>query len=138
MVKKIYPVVLLLSISSFSLFSQPAGFTINGKVLDHKNNPLAYASIGLSKKGIGTMSNNSGAFLIKVPESSAKDSLLISFLGYESQTISISKINRSEILLVKLTKKEVVLQEVIVKPINPVELIRTAISNIPANYCLKE
>jgi CubicO group peptidase (beta-lactamase class C family) len=133
MTKKLYSLVLLV-ISQSSLFSQSTGLTINGKVRDYNNNPLAYASISISTKGIGTISNNSGVFSIKVPANSDKDSLFISFLGYESRAFKISEINLSNDLIVKLIKKEVVLQEVIVKPIDPVELIRSAIAKIPENY----
>ena len=117
-----------------SLFSQPANIIINGKVLDSKDIPLAYASIGISAKRIGTMTNKSGEFLIKLPAGYNNDTLLISFLGYESQKLNISSINTSEILIIKLTEKPVVLQEVVIKPIDPVQLIQTAIANIPLNY----
>ena len=133
MTKKLYSLVLLF-ISQSPLFSQSTGLTINGKVRDFNNKPLAYASIIISTKGIGTISNNSGVFAIKVPANSDKDTLFISFLGAKSQAFKISEINPSNDLIVKLIKKDFVLQEVIVKPIDPVELIRSAIAKIPENY----
>ena len=117
-----------------SLFSQPANIIINGKVQDSKYNPLAYASIGISAKRIGTMTNKFGEFLIKLPAGYNNDTLLISFLGYESQKLKISSINTSEVLIITLTEKPVVLQEVVIKPIDPVQLIQNAIADIPLNY----
>ncbi|THU38237.1 hypothetical protein FAM09_16290 [Niastella caeni] len=124
--------VALFLILQSSLLSQPANIIITGKVLDNNNTPLAYASI--TAKHAGTFSNKFGEFLLKLPAGYNPDTLVISFLGYESQKLSISSINTSEILIIKLAKKPVVLQEVIIKPIDPVQLIQNAIANIPLNY----
>lgn len=126
--------VFLFLILSSSIFSQSANFTINGKVLDNNNHPLPYASIGITAKRIGTVTNKAGEFSIKLPHGCDNDTLLISFLGYQSRKLNIPAINKSEVLTIILMEEPMVLQEVIVKPIDPVQLILTAISNIPKNY----
>jgi len=126
--------VALFLILQSPLFSQPANIIINGKVLGNNNTPLAYASIGITAKRTGTISNKFGEFLLKLPAGYIHDTLLISFLGYESQKLTISSINTAEVLIIKLAEKPVVLQEVVVKPIDPVQLVRAAIANIPLNY----
>lgn len=133
MALKVYSFLLFFSLSSSLVSSQP-GAIIHGRVSDDKNNPLPYASISVPAKGMGTMSNKTGSFILNLPAGFGKDTLVISFLGYEPKKIAFSEIDRSAVLAIALTQKEVVLEEVVVRPIDPLQLIRSAIAAIPANY----
>jgi CubicO group peptidase (beta-lactamase class C family) len=126
--------VFLLLLSPFFIFAQSETFTLNGKVLDQNDNPLAYATVGIAHKRIGTVTNKAGEFSLKLSAASDNDTLLISLLGYEPQKLNIAILKPWNRNIIKLIEKPVVLQEVVVKSIDPVQLIRTAIDNIPANY----
>lgn len=75
-----------------------------GVILDSKTkDPLAYVDINLLGTNIGTISNNEGKFLIKVPAKYLDKNVAISLLGYEKKEISLSefKEENNEILLVE-------------------------------------
>lgn len=121
-------------ILSTSVFAQVEKIVIKGVVLDENNAPLAYASVGLVKRGIGTITNATGNFSLTLPQSLANDSLLISFLGYNSRLLGINEINGQDTRIIKLKLKMEILKEVIIKSIDPVQLIQLAIEKIPFNY----
>src|ERR1044071_6382550 len=121
------PALLFLLFLLNQVFGQSENLVISGRVTDHKNTPLAYASVGIAQKRLGTITNKNGEFSIKLSASSAGDTLLISLLGYEPVRLSIASISHTTALAIKLTEKPVILEEVVVKAIDPVQLIRTAI-----------
>ena len=77
--------IILLFVGSYQLAAQDRLLTITGKLLDAKNTkPLAFASIYLKDTAIGTVSNIEGSFVFHVPAEFAKDTIIISLLGYTS------------------------------------------------------
>ena len=62
-----------------------------GLVIDSKNKkPLEYATVSVSNSNISTISNLEGAFLLKVPNSLKDEQVVVSYLGYENKSISLS------------------------------------------------
>jgi len=85
--------VILLLCSSL-LFAQK---TITGKITDRQTGtPLAGASIKLKGTSRGTSSNNEGVFSLQV---GTGDILIISIIGYTSQTLPIPESSSFTILL---------------------------------------
>ena len=85
--------IVTLFIYLFSILGLAQGLEIKGKVVDTKNNPVAFANIVVSdgvntSNDKGTISNETGDFEIGNLESK-KYTLNISFLGYKTQTIEI-------------------------------------------------
>ncbi len=62
--------------------------TVTGKVTDEKNSPVAGASVVVKGTKIGTSTDAAGAFRISVPSSAT--TLMISYVGYTSEEVSIS------------------------------------------------
>ncbi len=91
-------------------------FAISGKVLDVKNNePLPYVNIGIKNKNIGTVTQRDGSFQMRIPPDLARDSLTISMAGYNSQTISVSRIIReSKSINILLKERYTELNEVVI------------------------
>jgi hypothetical protein len=87
---------------------QPVDVTITGTVRDQNGNPIPGATISVPGTTIGTATDLDGKFSISVPEES---SVVVSFIGYDSQTIKIGNQREFEITLVESTKT---LQEVVV------------------------
>lgn len=81
---------------------------ITGLITDSLGNPLAGASITIQGKGTTTVSDASGRFSI---EASVGDVLLVSFVGYENQRITV-RANQS--LSIHLTRKVSGLDEITV------------------------
>jgi len=59
---------------------------IKGKIIDSEYNaPLPFVNISVAKNRIGTITNNSGEFLLKIPEIWRNDTLNFSFIGYTTK-----------------------------------------------------
>ena len=73
-----------------SFFSQPTAaqstsVELRGSVFAQEDQQaIDFAHVSIPSKGIGTLTNKEGAFRLKVEDYSEKDTLLISFLGYET------------------------------------------------------
>ena len=87
--KKMFFLFLLSILYAANVFSQDA-ITINAFVLDKKNKkPLQYVNIGFLGKGIGTVSQSDGNFILSYDERKInnEDILQLSILGYKSKQI---------------------------------------------------
>lgn len=126
--------ILLALAAHLTAYPQQSTITLTGTVSDSKNKPIPYASIGIPVKGAGTISNRQGMFSLKIPVMLMRDTLVISSLGYTAEKIALSSIDPSKPVMTRLSENHLVMEEVIVKPLDPVALIRTAIENIPKNY----
>ncbi|ODT35859.1 MAG: SusC/RagA family protein [Niabella sp. SCN 42-15] len=62
---------------------------VNGAVTDHLGVPLAGATVSLEGSGTATQTNENGVFTITVP-SSGSPMLVISAVGYNTQTVPVS------------------------------------------------
>ena len=93
---------------------------------------LPFANIYLENSYLGTVSNGKGAFQISIPAAQKKDSLVISYIGYHSQKISIAGIKGP--LEIFLAENTTTLSEVVVSGLTANAIIERAISNIPVNY----
>lgn len=130
-------VLLLLSvlITAFcNVIAQSNNWVIAGEVKDQNNAPLPSASVRLVNKGIGTLTNQTGKFILKGHTAAANDTLEISYLGFTSIRISVARLEKDKPVVFQLIPLPVALQEVIVKPIDPLELLENARKRIPDNY----
>lgn len=88
---------------------------ISGKVWDFENSePLAYVSIGIKNKTVGTVSNINGLFNLLLNEKvTSKDTVVFSYIGFKTEKYLVSelKIIKEPILL---QSKNMELDEVIV------------------------
>lgn len=109
------------------------GKTISGIVMARSDNvPLPFASIVVKNTYFGAISNNNGEFTLRIPEAFLNDTLEFSFMGYHTKELTIKDIN--ERINVRLKLGNVSLQEVIIRSIEPTELIRKARNSINNNY----
>ena len=73
-------------------------FTASGTVKDDKGEPLIGATVAVKGVTLGAITDVNGVYSINLPGNSA--TLVVSYTGYESSTIEVSKSNpRSEITL---------------------------------------
>lgn len=106
---------LVITINSFSQVK-----IINGEIKDfEKKTYLQYANIGISNKNAGTVSNSNGKFSLKLNESINKNDLVtFSYVGYQTKTIAISKLNLLD-NVIELKPDSNQLEEVVVKFVKP-------------------
>ncbi|MFT5748811.1 MAG: hypothetical protein ACI93S_000058 [Ancylomarina sp.] len=107
---------------------------IRGRIYSEKTKKsLAYASIGLRGKAIGTISNIDGEFLLNLQEEHFKDTLTFSFIGFKNTEIPINKIKGDKIN-VELKKDFISLQEVVIRNTDPLALLKSSINKFNQNY----
>ena len=116
---------------------------ITGKIVDLKNKPVAFAHIYFSEK-VGTISNDSGYFQLKIKhQTKPDDSLSISSIGFKGIRVNVNDYNNLEFLAIRLIQKSRVLKPVtITSNDNNVDsayiLVKTAIDKIVENYPVKK
>lgn len=107
--------------------------TITGDVYAKKSNSLLpFTSVNLKNKFKGTVANKEGFFAFTLPIEHLKDTLEISFIGYEKKEILIDTIQQH--LKVELTASNFVLSEIVLSPLSPEDYIKLAVKHMPANF----
>lgn len=94
--------------------------TIKGVIRDASNKAsLAYATIGILNKNTGTVSDSKGQFLLNSTEKiTENDVVTFSYIGYQTKTVSVSKLNQTN-NMVELEPKTESLEDVVVKFTKP-------------------
>lgn len=131
--KKQILLLLLAAININSTFAQSNYFLVSGKVsskIEQKGVP--FANIQIESTTYGTVANIDGDYELKIPLKYKEKLLVFSSLGYKMET---AKINAK--LNVVLEEDSYQLDEVTVKPMKPLELLRRAIAEIQKNYSTK-
>ncbi len=99
----------------FSFLSH-AQFVVTGTILDSSGRePLSAASVFCQNTTMGTVTNKQGEFSLSL-KSGGYD-LIISYTGYQTQTVRVNDATRLEILMIKEDKS---LSEVVLKSTNEV------------------
>jgi hypothetical protein len=76
-------------------FGAASQIEITNKILDFSMlAPIESASIYVKNTTIGTVSNSDGKFILQVPQEFAKDTLIISSIGYKSYKIPVIEFRR--------------------------------------------
>lgn len=120
--------------SSICIAQNQSFVIIKGSIVDASTGKgIPYASVGLIKSSINTVSNEQGGFVFKIPENHKKDSIYVSHVAYQPYTFIDNKFDTG-LVLIRLKEKINKLNDVVIKTINPLELIKKAIAQIPVNY----
>ena len=110
---------------------------IEGTVRDSiSGEPLPYVNVYLKTAKLGTVTNTQGAFRLVVPKKNRSDSLVISFIGYKSQVLSIRA--DSSAFLVLLKEDFNILEEVEVTPTTAFELVKEALKASPNKTTIRK
>ncbi len=129
-------IVLFIDLSlTNNVFAQT--LTLQGYVKDAKTNAsIPYANIYIKKGNIGTSTNTDGFFMLKVPKEFQNDTLMTSYIGFESYKIAIYNIKNRVDMIILLKEPENTLEEVTISASSPAQIIAKAYQNIPINYPL--
>jgi hypothetical protein len=99
---------------SVAAFSQEKTFPIDGQVIDAKSGqPLNGASVFCQNTTVGTLSKDDGSFHLRLANGGYD--LIISYTGYETQTIRIGKDHRpADTLKIQLKEQDKSLEQAVV------------------------
>ena len=123
-----------LSYTSYQDADTARVISCSGKVIDRNTgDPVVFASIFVTGTRIGTVTNTEGEFLIKVPQLFAGRQLGISHIGYSTSIVEISSLKPSE-NIIELVSSPYEIEEITIRQLDPVLLIRTALAKIPENF----
>ncbi len=126
-----YSITSILIICSYILFGQ--NIQITGKVIDEKDVSLPFVSLSVEGTYQGTISNSEGIFEFSLPSNSDKKNLIVSHLGYLSDTLEIKP--DQSFYLIKLKAQDYYINEVeITTRDSSLIYLQQAIDKIPENY----
>jgi len=112
MAKQTFLTFLFSTFLLFNCFSQKT--IVRGTIIDKMNNePIPFVPIVFKNTGIGSTSNELGLYTIETDKKS--DSIVVTFIGYKKQTISIIP-NKTQRIDVLLEPDNYTLSEVKIKP----------------------
>jgi hypothetical protein len=107
---------------------------IDGKLIDNETkSPIVFATVFLSGTSISTITNTDGEFTLKVPKNKATGEISFIHVGYENKAIAIASLTEKE-NTIELKSITIPLDEVIVKSVNPIALIQSALNKVYMNY----
>ncbi|NQY08434.1 MAG: carboxypeptidase-like regulatory domain-containing protein [Flavobacteriales bacterium] len=107
--------------------------SVSGKILDsNSKRGVPFANICIKNSSIGTVSNEAGAFVLKLVNVNANDTLSVSYVGYRTEYIALNTINRDIVVL--LESVGVLVDEVTIRPHLPTYYIKEAIKKLTLNY----
>ncbi len=109
---------------------------VKGKVVDAETrNPLVFATVAVMESNVAIITNIDGEFTLKIGETITSKNLEITYLGYKNKVIPISdlKDNGSK-NIIELEAAPIPIKEIVVKPLDPNEIVKKAILSIGKNY----
>lgn len=118
------------------LILKGTGVPIKGQVLDTRGSPIPYTTIALEGSSLGSVANEMGEFVIRIPKVKILDTLVFSNVAYTSKRIAIGKIDKNVPLRVIMTEKAVQLPEIIIsqQKNDALSILNEAIKRIDENY----
>lgn len=109
-------------------------FAISGNVYDmFSREPVSSATVSINGSSIGTITNRNGVFKLIIPDSLSRYSMRISHIGYENisyEIDSIAGITQN----FPLEPRIIPLQEVVIRPIDPVSELEEMLKARKQNY----
>jgi len=133
--------VILLTLVSFTSYSQNNTFSISGQILDiETSEPIPFASIFIKSESIGTTSNEDGLFIFHIPTGYEESMVIVSVIGYASIAKKAKDFNENQKIF--LSTKTTDLDEVVItatkeKELTAKEIVRKAYKEIENNYPTK-
>ena len=128
--------LLILSFLIFTCILKVQGQTISitGKIVDKQTlEAIPFAHVIIENTQTGAISDLYGNFILNYPKQHQTGRLRVSCLGYKPVKVSLRDLNQSASKIM-LEQNVVQLSEVIVKPQDPLDLLKQAVQKIPDNY----
>lgn len=112
----------------------PSVIFISGRVTDAGTaEPLPYATVGISRRGRGTVTNFNGDFILRLSRQFLNDTLSVSYVGYVNRLIPVRSLP-GNILTISMERDYIPIPEIIIRAQDPHLIIRKIISSVASNY----
>ncbi len=122
------------SSTAISADSTRGYFTVSGFLKDRiTKEPIVYGTISTESNLFGTVSNLNGEFLLRLPDSLLNSGIKFSHLGYQNRIIKASVL-AGQSATFYLDQRIIPLQEVVIRAVDPIRIIREMISARSLNY----
>ncbi|MBL7111225.1 MAG: carboxypeptidase-like regulatory domain-containing protein [Bacteroidales bacterium] len=116
-------------VSSAQDYWQISGIVTNSETLK----PLPYTNIRILNKSLGTISNQQGRFIIRLPVEFRSDTLTFSYLGFKKQILPLGQVTTDSIII-SLQPEVYELKEVTAQGLTARSLLQKCLEQIPENY----
>jgi len=115
---------------------QQSYLTLKGKVVDAETNtPLVFATVAVMETNVAIVTNIDGEFTLKISDSETSKNLEITYLGYKNQIVPISTMRDNGYKnIISMSPAPIPIKEIIVKPLDPEDIVAKAIDRIGKNY----
>jgi hypothetical protein len=134
MKKQTFILVVILQTWALAIHSQV--ITLEGKIIDNTTQKgIPYVNVGFPKYSIGTSSNESGDFIIKIQKEKLQDTLVFSCIGYTTfKVVANDFLQQKKDKSIALKSSEVNLSEFVVKSLDAKKIIKKVLKNRNDNY----
>ena len=114
--------------------AEPIQHILTGKITDQENREnLEAATVSILNHSIGTITNADGEFRLIIPDSLKDATLCFSHIGYQPQQLTANWLTGQYITLA-LEPQTIPIQEVIIRMVNPVRLLKEVEIRRKENY----
>jgi hypothetical protein len=114
--------------------SLPVFLSIGGKIIDAETSePLPYATIGISHRGRGTVTNWNGDFILRISEECLEDTLTVSYVGYVNRLLPVRSLP-GNVMTITMDRDYIPIPEIIIRAQDPLLILRRTISSVASNY----
>jgi len=115
---------------------QQSFITLRGKIVDvTTGDPLIFATVALKGTNVATVSNLDGEFILKIDVEITDPFIEVTYIGYRNKEIPLANLSTGEEEnVIELTQATIPIQEVVIKPVSPEEILENVIMNINRNY----
>lgn len=108
--------------------------SVSGKITDEDTGePLPYATVAITNKGKGTVTNFNGEFVLKISPDMYEDTLSVSFLGYKGRMIPVQQALGGALSL-SMRREYFPIPEIIIRNQIPQEILTKTRHYIQRNY----
>lgn len=111
-----------------------AYFSLEGILRDkYSNEPIPYATVSVSHGSIGSVTNQGGEFRLRLPDTLRQSQIHFSHVGYQPYEAESSLLAERYSMLT-LEPKVIPIQEVVIRIVNPIRLLREIQEKKRQNY----
>lgn len=130
--------ILFLLVVLFSGF-QISGQSYSGIIYTSDDQlPAPFTTLFIENSGLGTVADQNGEFKIDIPSHLKNNTISISFIGYQTQLISIDSLKLDQANVFYLEKDITGLKEIVLtskkRTYKPLQLLKKSLNHIEKNY----